>query len=131
MSSDRGVVDWLAFVFVCASALLAAVLEVLFLSRFYIGAVIVPLVVLAAAAGNLLLPRLGFAAVGSASGAIVPVAIWLIVVLLPLLYNRPEGDVIVLAEHGQQYAYYGLLLVGGFVGVWSVMRVTAPMPPKR
>lgn len=126
MTENRSAADWLAFVLICASAVLAAVLEVMFLTQFYIGSVIVPLVILAAIAGNVVLPRMGFGAVRSPVGAVLPVLLWLVVVLVPGLYNRPEGDLFVLGEHGQQYAYYGMLFSGAIAGFVTVIRSTTP-----
>jgi hypothetical protein len=36
------------------------------------------------------------------------------------MYIRPEGDVVVLAQHDQEYSYYGLLLGGAVAGVVTV-----------
>ncbi|HEY8301536.1 MAG TPA: hypothetical protein VIG48_06540 [Jatrophihabitans sp.] len=126
MTDRPGAADWLTFVLVAGCAFLAALLEVFFLTEFYNGKAIIPVVILGAIAGNLLLPRLGLAALGRAAGAIVPVAIWLVVVLIPAVYNRPEGDLLVLGTHGQQYAYYGLLFGGAIVGFATVITSTTP-----
>jgi len=126
VATERGAAEWASFVLVCASAVLAALLELLFLAQFYIGTVIVPVVILAAIAGNLALPRLGRALIGSTRGAVVPVVLWLIVILVPTLYNRPEGDIFVLAEHGQQYAYYGLLFAGAIAGFATIVVLGSP-----
>jgi hypothetical protein len=131
MSEHRDAIDWLAFVLTCASAALAALLEIMFLTQFYLGTVIVPVVILAAVAGNVALPRMGFATMRSASGAVLPVLLWLVVVLVPVLYNRPEGDLFVLGTHGQQYAYYGLLFAGAIAGFAVVIRATTPAPPRK
>jgi hypothetical protein len=131
MTEQRGAADWLAFVLICASAALAALLEVLFLTQFYIGSVIVPLVILVAIVGNLALPRMGFAAIRSPVGAVLPVLLWLVVVLVPVLYSRPEGDLFVLGEYGQQWAYYGMLFAGAIAGFACVIRATTPGPPPR
>ena len=126
MTEKRDVTDWLTFVLICGSALLAAVLEVMFLTQFYIGTVIVPVVIIAAIAQNLVLPKLGHETVRSTLGAVVPVGVWLVFVLVPVLYNRPEGDLFVLGEHGQEYAYYGLLFAGAVAGFATVVRTTTP-----
>jgi hypothetical protein len=113
-------------VLVAGCAFLAALLEVGFLGEFYYGKAIIPVVVLGAIAGNLVLPRLGLAALGRTVGAIVPVAIWLLIVLIPAVYNRPEGDLFVLGTYGQQYAYYGLLFGGAIAGFATVITTTTP-----
>jgi len=68
----------------------------------------------------------GRALTGSTRGAVVPVVLWLIVILVPTLYNRPEGDIFVLAEHGQQYAYYGLLFAGAIAGFATIVVLGSP-----
>lgn len=126
MTDRPGAVDWLAFLLVTGCAFLAALLEICFLTEFYVGKTIVPVVVLGAIVGNVLLPRLGVAALGRAVGAIAPVVIWLVVVMIPAVYNRPEGDLFVLGEHEQQYAYYGLLFGGAIAGFAAVIVATTP-----
>ena len=54
---------------------------------------------------------------GTVRGAIAPIALWLLVILVPTLYNKPEGDLFVLGVYGQQYAYYGLLFGGAVAGL--------------
>ncbi len=126
MAGDRGAAEWASFVLVCASAALAALLELLFLGRFYVGKVIVPVVIVAAIVGNLALPRLAKAVVGTTRGAVAPVALWLLVILVPTLYNRPEGDIFVLGIYGQQYAYYGLLFAGAIAGFGTIVVLNTP-----
>lgn len=119
-----GALDWVSFALICGSTVLSALLEVMFLSQFYVGTVIVPVVVLAAIAGNVLLPRWGSAVLASGKGAVITVVLWLVVVLALTLYNRPEGDVFVLGNHGQQYAFYGLLFGGAVAGFVSIVQAT-------
>jgi hypothetical protein len=119
-----GAAEWVSFVLICACAALSAVLELMFLTQFYIGTVIVPVVVLAAIGGNLVFPRWGRSVIGAAKGAVLPVALWLLVVLVPVLYNRPEGDLFVLGVHGQNYAFYALLLGGAIAGFGTIVVAT-------
>ena len=126
MAGERGAAEWASFVFVCGSSALAALLEVLFLAEFYVGKVIVPVVIIAAVVGNVVLPRLGREVLGSAKGAVLPVVLWLIVILVPTMYNRPEGDLFVLGVYGQQYAYYGLLFAGAIAGFGTVVVLSTP-----
>jgi hypothetical protein len=119
-----GVAEWVAFALICGSAALSALLELMFLTEFYRGKVIIPVVVLAAIAGNLLLPRWGLSVIRAAMGAVIPVALWLLVVLVPVLYTRPEGDLFVLGNHGQNYAFYGLLLGGAIAGFATIVVAT-------
>lgn len=119
-----GAVGWLTVALLCGCALLSALLELLFLSRFYVGATIVPLVVGAALLGNVVVPFLGHRAVGSASGAVLPVVVWLVTVLGLSMYTRPEGDLFVIDAYHQQAAFYALLLVGAVAGFVTTIAVT-------
>jgi hypothetical protein len=122
--SGPGAVEWLTLALICASAALSALLELLFLGQFYVGKVIVPLVIVAGVTGNIVLPRWGMSVVDAGKGAVLPVVCWLIVLLVPSLYNRPEGDLFVIATHGQEYAFYGLLLGGSLAGFATIVTRT-------
>jgi hypothetical protein len=126
VAGERGAADWVALVLVCASAALAALLELMFLAKFYVGSVIIPVTIVAAVAGNIVLPRIGRYVFGTVRGAIAPIALWLLVILVPTLYNRPEGDLFVLGVYGQQYAYYGLLFGGAVAGFGTVIVLSNP-----
>jgi hypothetical protein len=119
-----GAVEWVTLALICGCAILSAVLELLFLSQWYIGTVLVPVVILAAIGGNLALPYWGFSVLGSAVGAVLPVGLWLIVIVLLTLYARPEGDILVLGNHGQNYGFYGLFFGGAIAGFVTIARVT-------
>jgi hypothetical protein len=125
VTGDRpGAVEWATFALICGSVVLSATLELMFLSQWYIGTVLVPFVILAAIAGNLALPYWGFSIIGSAKGAIVPVGLWLLVIVFPTLYMRPEGDIFVLGNHGQNYGFYGLFFTGSIAGFATVVVLT-------
>jgi hypothetical protein len=121
-----GAVEWVTFALICGSAVLSALLELMFLSRWYVGTVLVPVVILVAIVGNLGLPRWGFSVLGSVKGAVLPVVLWLLVIMVLALYNRPEGDILVLGNQGQSAGFYGLFFAGaiaGFVTIaWSTTR---------
>jgi hypothetical protein len=116
-----GVAGWAAVALLCGAAVLNALLNVAFLAEFYVGTVIVPLTILAAVVGNVLMPWLGLRAVGRMAGAILPLVCWLIPTLILTMYNRPEGDLFVIAEYQQQYAFYGLLIGGATAGFATVV----------
>jgi hypothetical protein len=120
---DRAVEPF-TIVLLCASAILSALLEVAFLAQFYIGTVIVPVVILAALVGNIVLPLWGFRTVHQISGALLPVVCWLVPILVLTMYNRPEGDLFVLGEFYQDAAFYGLLLVGAAAGFGTIVVLT-------
>lgn len=135
-----GPVEWVTLGLVCASSMLSALLELLFVARFYVGTVIVPLVVIAAVVGNAGLSWWGFRLAGSTRGAVLPLVSWLLVVLGLTLYNRPEGDLFVINEYGEQGAFYALVLIGAGAGFATVMILSGravrrpaapPAPPTR
>jgi hypothetical protein len=111
-----GLADWVSLALICASAAFSALLELLFLARFYVGTVIVPLVVLVAVVGNAALSAWGFSIARSTRGAVLPLAGWLLVVLGLSLYTRPEGDLFVINAYHEQAAFYALLLLGAGAG---------------
>ena len=122
MTGERpGAVDWLTFALICGSVVLSAVLELMLLSQWYIGTVLVPFVIVAAIVSNSALPYWGFSVIGSAKGAVIPVGLWLLVIVFPTLYVRPEGDILVLGNHGQNYGFYGLLFLGAIAGFATVV----------
>jgi hypothetical protein len=116
-----GAAEWLGVALLCACAVLSALLELLFIGQFYVGTVIIPLVIIAGLAGNVLLPVWGLRIVHTASGAVLPVVCWLIPILALTMYNRPEGDVMVLGLYGQQWGFYGLLLIGAGAGFATIV----------
>jgi Family of unknown function (DUF6113) len=116
-------VDWLSLVLICASAVLCGLLELMLVGQFYIGGQIVPLIIIAAIANNIGLPLLGYRAMGMPRGAILPVVFWLLTVLFLSIYTRPEGDLLVIAGYGQQWGFYGVLLLGGIAGFVSILFV--------
>lgn len=128
-----GAIGWVSLVLVCASAVLCAVLELMLIPQFYIGGQIIPLVIIAAVANNIGLPVLGYHAVRAARGAVLPVLFWLITLLFLSIYQRPEGDLLVIAAYDQDLAFYGMLLFGGIAGFGSIVMLSgrAPIAPRR
>lgn len=118
--------DWAMLVVLCAAALLSGILEVLFVP-LYVGSVLVPIVIVFAVAGNLLLPRLGRVLVASGAGSLVPFLSWLVPVLGLTLFPRPEGDVLVPGGNGQQWTFYGVLLGGCLAGFASTLGLLPPI----
>src|SRR5664279_1391067 len=107
-----GPAEWVSVALLCGCAVLSAVLELLFLAEFYLGKVIVPVMVLAALVGNTLLSGWGFRIVGYARGAVLPLAFWVATLLGLSLFSRPEGDLFVIDAFHQTGAFYALLLMG-------------------
>ncbi len=113
---------------IAACALLLGTLEV-FLIPFYVGSVLVPVAVVLAIAGNLVLPRWAYAAVPSGGVAALPFVAWLLPVLALPLYPRADGDVLVLGGGAQQWTFYGTVLLGCAAGFASILQLTGPARP--
>lgn len=126
---DR-VVDGVSVAFLTAAALLSGLLEVTFLSQWYVGTVIIPVMILAAIAGNIALPWWGYRILQRPLGSVLPVLAWLLPVLALTMYDRPEGDLFVLGAYGEDTAFYALLLVGAAGGFATVV-LTAGRPQRR
>lgn len=128
-----GVIGWVSLALVCASAVLCALLELMFIGQFYIGGQIIPVVIIAAVANNIGLPMLGYHAVRTPRGVLLPVLFWLVPLLFLTLYERPEGDLLVISAYGQQWGFYGMLLFGGIAGFGSIIVLgqRAPVAPRR
>jgi hypothetical protein len=118
-----GAVGLISLVLTCASAVLCGLLELMLVGQFYVGGQIIPLVIIAAVVSNIGLPVLGYRAVRAPRGAILPVVCWLITVLFLSIYERPEGDLLVISAYGQQWGFYGVLLLGGIAGFASIILV--------
>lgn len=102
----------------CLSALLAALIEVL-LVPLYVGRVLLPVTILLALATNAALPLLARRLTGATFAAVIPVALWLICVLL-LGTSRPEGDVLLPGGGNVQLVSYGLITAGALSGIATV-----------
>ncbi len=126
-----GAAEWVAVALLCGSGVFSALLELLFIGRFYAGKIVVPVVVVVAVGGNLVLTRWGYRILRRVSGATLPLVFWMLPVLALTMYNRPEGDVIVTSQYGQQYVYYGLLFLGAGAGFITIVMLsgTPSRPP--
>jgi Family of unknown function (DUF6113) len=102
----------------CLSALLAALIEVL-LVPLYVGRALLPVTILLALATNAALPLLARRLTGATFAAVIPVALWLICVLL-LGTSRPEGDVLLPGGGNVQLVSYGLITAGALSGIATV-----------
>lgn len=110
-----------------ATGALAALLETLFVP-LYAGTVVVPVAVVAAVVGNVVLPRLSRSLVPRTFAGAAPFAAWLVVVVGFGVFGRPEGDVILPGggPGGVVFVTYGVLLGGTLAG--AVTLVTMPGP---
>ncbi len=117
---------WAVLAVVVASWL--AVVEVLWLP-LRIGPVPVPLSVLGAAAGNLLLVSWAHRLSGSRVVAVLPALVWL-VVAVGASVQRPEGDLLITgATTATQLVGLAFLLVGVLFASFAVGRVLSRRAP--
>ncbi len=114
----------MALIVLCAALL--AVLEAL-LVPVYVGSVIVPVAVVLAVAGNILLPRLARALIPTMAAALAPFAAWLVVMVGFGVLARPEGDVIMPGSPSSAvYVTYAVLLGGALVGTVTLVWLAPP-----
>jgi hypothetical protein len=113
------VTGWAALAVVAGGWL--ALVEVFWLP-LRVGAVPVPLSVLAAVVGNLLLVHLAHRLSGSRAVAVLPAAVWLVVALAAMV-RRPEGDLVLLGSGVTGTVGFAFLLCGVVAAALSVGRV--------
>lgn len=110
---------------VVASAWLALV-EVFWLP-LRVGAVPVPLSVLAAVAGNLLLVQLTHRFSGSRALAVLPALVWLVIALAATV-RRPEGDLVLIGTGATGAVGLAFLGCGVVAAAFAAGRVLAAPP---
>ena len=113
----------------CLCAALAALIE-LSLVPLYVGGTIAPVSVPLALLGNAVLPRLARRLVDSPGAMALVVLCWLLPLVILALTPRPEGDVYVRANAGDQWVFYAVLFGGLAVGVATVV-LTGTRPATR
>lgn len=126
MSRSAAIAGW-GLLGVVAAAWLA--LAEVFWLPLRVGGVLVPVSVLAAVAGNLLLVEQAFRRTGSRVVALLPAVTWL-VIAVGAAVRRPEGDLVLVG--GGSLGVVGLaFLLGGVVAAsFAVARVLArPVRP--
>ena len=116
----------------CLCAALSALLE-LSLVPLYVAGTIAPVSVPLALIGNAVLPRLTRRLVDAPGAMALVLACWLLPLVILALTPRPEGDVYVRANAGDQWVFYAVLFGGLAVGVVTVVLagtrpVTRPGP---
>jgi len=113
-------------VLLCAVAVLAAALEIL-LVPLRVGTVMLPLSVLFAVVGNVLLARAARVFSQRMSAAVAPFVAWLVPTVVLALAPRPEGDVLVPGSGGEQWVFYALLLGGTLTGTVTLVLSAGPL----
>jgi hypothetical protein len=110
---------------VVAAAWLALV-EVFWLP-LRIGGVLLPLSIVAAIAGNLLLPGVALRLSGSRLVAVLPAVTWLVVVVGGMV-RRPEGDLVITGGGATGVVNLAFLMLGVLAAAFSVGRVLGGGP---
>jgi hypothetical protein len=87
-----------------------------------VGGVLVPLSVLVAVVGNLLLPAAAFRLSGSRLVAVLPAVTWL-VVAMGAMVRRPEGDLVMTGGGASGVVNLAFLMLGVLAAAFSVGRV--------
>ncbi|MGY1813755.1 hypothetical protein [Blastococcus sp. SYSU D00820] len=106
-----------------------ALVEVLWLP-LRIGTVLVPVSVVAAAVGNLLLVTLTHRVTGSRLAAVLPALVWAAIAVLAA-QRRPEGDLLLPGGGALGTLNLVFLLVGVLAAAVAVGRVLAAPPPRK
>ena len=128
MKRDRAGVGGVAIV--CACALLASLLELMFVS-YYVGSTVMPVSLLFAVVGNVAFPRLARAFVDSLASMAAPFVAWLLPMFVLAALTRPEGDVLVPGGGAVEKVYYAVLGLGFVAGLATVMLTGAVQRPPR
>jgi hypothetical protein len=112
-----------AGVLVVAAAVELALVEVFWLPLRVFG-VLVPVSVVAAVAGNLLLVSLAARLTGSRVVAALPALVWLVIAVGGSI-RRPEGDLVVTGGGASGFVSLAFLLFGVVAAAFAVGRVMA------
>jgi hypothetical protein len=98
-----------------------ALVEVFWLP-FRVAGLLVPVSVVVAVVGNLLLPAAAFRFSGSRLVAVLPAGTWLVVAVAAMM-RRPEGDLIMNGVGASGVVSLAFLLLGVLAAAFSVGRV--------
>jgi hypothetical protein len=93
-----------------------------------IGGLLVPVSLVAAVAGNLLLVRLAHRLTGSRLAAVLPAMTWLVIAVAASI-RRPEGDLVIAGTGVGGFVNLAFLLFGVVAAAFAVGRVMAAPPP--
>ncbi|HLY33086.1 MAG TPA: hypothetical protein VKQ07_01010 [Jatrophihabitantaceae bacterium] len=131
MRSDR-TLTIAGLIALCGCGVLSALLEML-LVPLYAGSTLVPITVVFAIGGNIVLVLLGRELVPSGVARVAPFIAWSLTVIGVTLFPRPEGDVILPGGGGGvEWVGYGVVLGGLVAGiVTSVFTSPRPQRPPR
>jgi len=94
-----------------------------------VGGVLVPVSVVAAVVGNLLIVGAVRRVTGSGLAAVLPAVAWLVVVV-PAMIRRPEGDLIIIGGGATGVVNLSFLLLGVVAAAYAVGRaLSGPRRP--
>ena len=94
-----------------------------------VGGILLPVSVLAAVVGNLLLVDAVRRLTGSGAPAVLPAVAWLVVVVTAMI-RRPEGDLIIAGSGDTGVVNLGFLLLGVVAAAYAVGRaLSGPRRP--
>ncbi|TQN37385.1 hypothetical protein FHU33_4036 [Blastococcus colisei] len=119
MRAGGGRVGWGLAAVVVAGWL--ALVEVFWLP-LRVGGLVVPLSVVAAVVGNLMLPAAALRLSGSRLVAVLPAVVWL-VVAIGAMTRRPEGDLVMTGGGATGVVNLAFLMLGVLAAAFSVGRV--------
>jgi hypothetical protein len=112
-----------------AAGALTALVEIL-LVPLRMGSTLVPLAVVLAVAGNIVIPWLSSQLTSAAFGAAPPVVAWILTAFL-LSTSRPEGDVLLPGGSSVQWVSYGVLFGGLFTALITMALLAASVRRER
>jgi hypothetical protein len=95
-----------------------------------VGPVLVPVSILVAVVANLLLPGAALRRSGSRLVAVVPAAVWLVVVVAAMM-RRPEGDLVIIGRGAAGTVNLAFLLLGVLAAAVAVGRILGSGPVVR
>jgi hypothetical protein len=95
-----------------------------------VGPVLLPVSVLVAVVGNLLLPGAALRRSGSRAVAVVPAVVWLVVVVGAMM-RRPEGDLVITGGGATGTVNLAFLLLGVLAAAVAVGRILGSGPVVR
>jgi hypothetical protein len=122
--------DYLVLALICASAVLAGLLELLLVPH-YVDGHIFPISVPLAMITTYALPKLGFWLIGQVRGAALPLVFWIVPVLTLGFLGRPEGDLIIEGGNNEQWVALAMIVAGAVVGFVVISVGTLPTPSPR
>ena len=118
----RGPGEWLGWgLIVAVVAGWLALVEVFWLP-LRVGGLLVPLSLVAAVVGNLLLPAAALRFSGSRLVAVLPAVAWLVVAVAAMI-RRPEGDLVMTGGGATGVLNLAFLMLGVVAAAFSVGRV--------